>query len=146
MLLCYVLAYLDRVNISFAKLQMQRDLGLSDAAYGLGAGVFFLGYMLLEVPSNLLLEKIGARKTISRIMILWGMTSAAMMFVHDGPSFYLLRFLLGTFEAGFAPGMILYLTFWFSDARRASVMAIVLMAGPIAGMLGGPLSAWIMTA
>ncbi|MGN8086421.1 MFS transporter [Ralstonia sp. 22086] len=145
MLLCYVLAYLDRVNISFAKLQMQRDLGMSDAAYGLGAGVFFLGYMLLEIPSNLLLEKIGARKTISRIMILWGMTSASMMFVHDGPSFYLLRFLLGTFEAGFAPGMILYLTFWFSDARRASVMAIVLMAGPIAGMLGGPLSAGIMT-
>jgi D-galactonate transporter len=146
MLLCYVLAYLDRVNVSFAKLQMQHDLGMGDAMYGFGAGVFFLGYMLLEIPSNLLLEKIGARKTISRIMVLWGLTSACMLFVHDAKSFYVLRFLLGAFEAGFAPGMILYLTFWFSDARRARVMAIVLMAGPAAGIAGGPLSTWIMTA
>jgi D-galactonate transporter len=145
LLFCYVLAYLDRVNVSFAKLQMQHDLGMNDAVYGFGAGVFFLGYMLLEVPSNLLLERIGARKTISRIMILWGLTSASMIFVHDATSFYLLRFLLGAFEAGFAPGMILYLTFWFPDSRRARVMAIVLMAGPIAGMAGGPLSAWVMT-
>lgn len=146
LLLCYVLAYLDRVNISFAKLQMQHDLGMSDAVYGFAAGVFFLGYMLLEVPSNLLLEKIGARKTIGRIMVLWGITSASMLFVHDARSFYFLRFLLGAFEAGFAPGMILYLTFWFSDARRARVMAVVLMAGPVAGIVGGPLSSWIMTA
>ena len=144
LLLCYVLAYLDRVNISFAKLQMQHDLGMNDAVYGFAAGVFFLGYMLLEVPSNLLLEKIGARKTIGRIMVLWGITSASMLFVHDAKSFYFLRFLLGAFEAGFAPGMILYLTYWFSDARRARVMAVVLMAGPVAGIVGGPLSTWIM--
>ena len=145
LLLCYVFAYLDRVNISFAKLQMQHDLGMSDAVYGFAAGVFFLGYMLLEVPSNLLLEKIGARKTIGRIMVLWGITSASMLFVHDAKSFYFLRFLLGAFEAGFAPGMIFYLTYWFSDARRARVMAVVLMAGPVAGIIGGPLSSWIMT-
>jgi D-galactonate transporter len=146
LLLCYVLAYIDRVNISFAKLQMQRDLAMSDAVYGLAAGVFFLGYMLLEVPSNLLLEKIGARRTISRIMVLWGVTSACMLFVRDAKSFYILRFMLGAFEAGFAPGMILYLTYWFPDAQRARVMAIVLMAGPAAGIVGGPLSTWIMTA
>jgi sugar phosphate permease len=146
LLLCYLLAYLDRVNISFAKLQMQHDLGMSDAVYGFGAGVFFLGYMLLEVPSNLLLEKIGARKTISRILVLWGITSACMLFVRDARSFYVLRFLLGAFEAGFAPGIILYLTFWFSDARRARVMAVVFMAGPAAGVVGGPISAWIMSA
>lgn len=146
LLLCYLLAYLDRINISFAKLQMQHGLGMSDAVYGFGAGVFFLGYMLFEIPSNLLLEKIGARKTISRILVLWGITSACMLFVRDANSFYVLRFLLGAFEAGFAPGMILYLTYWFSDARRASVMAVVLMAGPAAGIVGGPLSTWIMMA
>jgi D-galactonate transporter len=145
LLLCYVLAYLDRINISFAKLQMQHDLGMSDAVYGFAAGVFFLGYMLFEVPSNLLLEKIGARKTISRIMVLWGITSTSMLFVHDARQFYFLRFLLGVFEAGFAPGMILYLTYWFSDARRARVMAVVLLAGPVAGIVGGPLSTFIMT-
>jgi D-galactonate transporter len=146
LLLCYVLAYVDRVNISFAKLQMQHELAMSDAVYGFAAGVFFLGYMLFEVPSNLLLEKIGARKTISRIMVLWGITSASMLFVHDARSFYFLRFLLGVFEAGFAPGMILYLTYWFSDARRARVMAVVLMGGPVAGIVGGPFATFIMTA
>jgi sugar phosphate permease len=146
LLLCYLLAYLDRVNISFAKLQMQHALGMNEAVYGLGAGVFFLGYMLLEVPSNLLLDRIGARRTISRILVLWGITSACMMFVRDARTFYALRFLLGAFEAGFAPGIILYLTFWFADTWRARVMAVVLMAGPAAGIVGGPLSTWIMTA
>lgn len=145
LLFCYVLAYLDRVNISFAKLQMQQQLGMSDAVYGLGAGVFFIGYMLFEVPSNLLLARVGARKTISRIMVLWGLTSACMVFVHDTSTFYVLRFLLGVFEAGFAPGMIFYLTYWYPEARRARVMAVVLMAGPVAGIAGGPLSTWIMT-
>jgi len=145
LLLCYTFAYLDRVNIGFAKLQMQSDLGFSDAVYGLGAGIFFLGYVLFEVPSNLLLPKIGARKTISRIMVLWGLTSAAMLFVHSEPMFYAMRFLLGVFEAGFAPGMIFYLTYWYSRARMAQVMAIVMLAGPIGGMFGGPLSTWIMT-
>jgi D-galactonate transporter len=145
LLLCYTFAYLDRVNIGFAKLQMQSDLGFSDAVYGLGAGIFFLGYVLFEVPSNLLLPKIGARKTISRIMVLWGLTSAAMLFVRSEPMFYAMRFLLGVFEAGFAPGMIFYLTYWYSRARMAQVMAIVMLAGPIGGMFGGPLSTWIMT-
>ncbi|MGV7244607.1 MFS transporter [Caballeronia sp. M23-90] len=145
LLLCYTFAYLDRVNIGFAKLQMQSDLGFSDAVYGLGAGIFFLGYVLFEVPSNLLLPKIGARKTISRIMVLWGLTSAAMLFVRNEPMFYAMRFLLGVFEAGFAPGMIFYLTYWYSRARMAQVMAIVMLAGPLGGMFGGPLSTWIMT-
>ncbi|SAK61259.1 major facilitator transporter [Caballeronia glebae] len=145
LLLCYTFAYLDRVNIGFAKLQMQSDLGFSDAVYGLGAGIFFLGYVLFEVPSNLLLPKIGARKTISRIMILWGMTSAAMLFVRSETTFYGMRFLLGVFEAGFAPGMIFYLTYWYGRARMAQVMAIVMLAGPIGGVFGGPLSTWIMT-
>lgn len=146
LLLCYVFAYLDRVNIGFAKLQMQQDVGISDAIYGLGAGIFFLGYVMFEVPSNLLLARIGARKTISRIMVLWGATSACMLFVHDAHSFYILRFLLGVFEAGFAPGMIFYLTYWYGGARMARVMAFVMLAGPIGGMAGGPLSTWIMTA
>jgi MFS family permease len=146
LLLCYTFAYLDRVNIGFAKLQMQTDLGMSDAVYGLGAGIFFLGYVLLEIPSNLLLPKIGARKTMGRIMILWGITSASMMLVHNASSFYIVRFLLGLFEAGFAPGMIFYLTYWYSQDRMARVMAIVMLAGPIGGTVGGPLSAWLMTA
>ncbi|MBY4899383.1 MFS transporter [Cupriavidus sp. AU9028] len=146
LLLCYVFAYLDRVNIGFAKLQMQQDVGLSDAIYGLGAGIFFLGYVMFEVPSNLLLARIGARRTISRIMVLWGITSACMLFVHDATSFYVLRFLLGVFEAGFAPGMIFYLTYWYGGARMARVMAVVMLAGPIGGMAGGPVSTWLMTA
>jgi D-galactonate transporter len=145
LLLCYTFAYLDRVNIGFAKLQMQADLGFSDAVYGLGAGIFFLGYVLFEIPSNLLLPRIGARKTISRIMVLWGITSAAMLFVRNEPVFYAMRFLLGVFEAGFAPGMIFYLTYWYGRARMAQVMAIVMLAGPIGGMFGGPLSTWVMT-
>lgn len=143
--ICYLFAYLDRINIGFAKLQMQSDLALSDAAYGLGAGIFFLGYVLFEVPSNLLLAKIGARRTLSRILILWGMTSAAMLFVTNEAAFYTLRFLLGAFEAGFAPGMIYYLSLWYPRARMARAMAIVLGAAPVGGAIGGPLSTWIMT-
>ena len=146
LLLCYVFAYLDRINIGFAKLQMQQDIGISDAVYGLGAGIFFLGYVMFEVPSNLLLARIGARRTISRIMVLWGLTSASMLFVQGEWSFYVLRFMLGVFEAGFAPGMIFYLTYWYSQSRMAGVMAVVMLAGPIGGIVGGPVSAWIMTA
>ena len=145
LLVCYLFACLDRLNIGFAKLQMQSDLSLSDAVYGLGAGIFFLGYVLFEVPSNLLLPKIGARRTIARILVLWGLTSAAMMFVHDVRTFYGLRFLLGVFEAGFAPGMIFYLTYWYGEARMARAIAIVMTAGPLSGVIGGPLSAWSMT-
>jgi sugar phosphate permease len=143
--ICYVVAYLDRVNIGFAKLQMQQELALSEAAYGLAAGIFFLGYVLFEIPSNLLLTKIGARKTLSRILVLWGMTSVCMIFVRSASNFYPLRFLLGVFEAGFGPGMLFYLTLWYSSSRLASVTAVVLLAAPVASVVGGPLSGWIMS-
>src|SRR4029453_14215312 len=128
LLVCYMFAYLDRVNVGFAKLQMQHDLGFSDAAYGVGAGIFFIGYVLFELPSNLMLPKIGARKTFSRIMVLWGITSACMLFVRDVPTFYAMRFLLGVFEAGFAPGMIYYLSCWYGPQRMARAIAIVFLA------------------
>ncbi|PRW86668.1 MFS transporter [Pseudomonas simiae] len=141
----YVFAYLDRINVGFAKLQMQSDLGLSDAAYGAGAGIFFVGYVLFELPSTLMLPRIGARKTFSRILVLWGITSACMLFVRDVPTFYAMRFLLGVFEAGFAPGMIYYLSRWYGPNRMARAIAIVFIAGPMGGILGGPISAWLIT-
>jgi sugar phosphate permease len=141
----YVFAYLDRINVGFAKLQMQSDLGLSDAAYGAGAGIFFIGYVLFELPSTLMLPRIGARKTFSRILVLWGITSACMLFVRDVPMFYAMRFLLGVFEAGFAPGMIYYLSRWYGPSRMARAIAIVFIAGPMGGILGGPISAWLIT-
>ncbi|MGY2361761.1 MFS transporter [Pseudomonas azotoformans] len=141
----YVFAYLDRINVGFAKLQMQNDLGLSDAAYGAGAGIFFIGYVLFELPSTLMLPRIGARKTFSRILVLWGITSACMLFVRDVPTFYAMRFLLGVFEAGFAPGMIYYLSRWYGPNRMARAIAIVFIAGPMGGILGGPISAWLIT-
>ena len=144
LLLGYALAYLDRVNIGFAKFQLQADIGLSNAAYGLGAGIFFVGYVIFEVPSNLLLERIGARRTFARIMILWGATSAAMACVQDAWSFYALRFLLGVFESGFGPGIVFYLTCWYPRRALARVLAIILLAGPAGGALGGPLSTGIM--
>lgn len=140
--ICYVAAYLDRINVGFAQLQMQSALGFSDAVYGLGAGIFFAGYFLFEVPSNLLLEKIGARKTLVRIMILWGMTSASMLFITSPTVFYFLRFMLGVFEAGFFPGMIFYFTYWYPANRRARVMALFLTAVAMAGVVGGPVSGW----
>ncbi|VVN39895.1 Putative metabolite transport protein NicT [Pseudomonas fluorescens] len=142
---CYVFAYLDRINVGFAKLQMQNDLGLSDAAYGAGAGIFFLGYVLFELPSNLMLPRVGARKTFSRILVCWGITSACMLFVRNVPMFYAMRFLLGVFEAGFAPGMIYYLSCWYGPKRMARAIAIVFIAGPVGGIVGGPLSAWLIT-
>lgn len=145
LVLCYTFAYLDRVNIGFAKLHMQADVGISEAVYGLAAGIFFLGYVIFEVPSNLLLAKIGTRKTIFRIMVLWGLTSAAMMFVRDPMTFYVLRFMLGVFEAGFAPGIIFYLTYWFPPARMAAAMGLLMLPGPIGSMLGGPVSSWLIT-
>jgi len=146
LLVCYLFAYLDRVNVGFAKLQMQSALGLSDAAYGVGAGIFFVGYVLFELPSNLMLPRVGARKTFSRILILWGITSACMLFVRNVQMFYAMRFLLGVFEAGFAPGMIYYLSCWYGPQRMARAIAIVFLAGPIGGIVGGPVSAWLMTA
>lgn len=140
----YVIAYLDRVNLGFAALRMQEDLGFSAAIYGLGAGIFFIGYVLFEVPSNLFLARIGARKTITRIMVAWGIVSSCMMFVQTPTQFYVLRFLLGAFEAGFFPGIILYLTFWFPSRLRGGIIAIFMSAIAIAGVIGGPISGWLI--
>lgn len=145
LMLLWVLAWIDRVNIGFVKLTMLDDLKWSEAIYGLGAGIFFLGYFFFEVPSNLLLQKIGARKTIMRITIGWGLTSIAMMFVKTPEMFYFLRFLLGVFEAGFYPGIILYLTYWFPNDRRAKAFGMFMSASAFAGVIGGPLAGWIMT-
>jgi D-galactonate transporter len=144
LLFCYILSYLDRVNIGFAKLQMLGDLQLSDAVYGMGAGVFFLGYFFFEVPSNIIMHKVGARRWIARIMISWGILSAAMMFVESATSFYVLRFLLGVAEAGFFPGIIYYLTRWYPADRRGRATSLFLTAIALAGLIGGPLSGWIM--
>ncbi|MGB9035556.1 MFS transporter [Arthrobacter sp. UCD-GKA] len=147
LLLCYTFAYLDRVNIGFAKLHMQEDVPLlTEAVFGIGAGLFFLAYACLEIPSNLLMHKVGARRTITRIMILWGLTSSSMLFVRDETSFYILRILLGIFEAGFAPGIILYLTYWYPARRMAAVMGIYMLAGPIGSILGSGVSAAIIAA
>ncbi len=143
--LCYVVAYLDRVNVGFAKLQMLQDLHMSETAYGLGAGIFFIGYFLFEVPSNLILHRTGARVWISRIMITWGLLSAATMFVTSVGAFYGVRFLLGIAEAGFFPGIILYLTQWYPASRRARIMALFMTAVAISGVIGGPVSGWILT-
>ncbi|WP_223217665.1 MFS transporter [Paraburkholderia phenoliruptrix] len=144
LILCYFFAYLDRVNIGYAKLQMLGDLGMSEAAYGLGAGLFFIGYLLFEVPSNLLMTRIGARKTICRIMVLWGLISIAFAFVDKPWQFYLLRVLLGAAEAGFYPGIILFLTYWFPSHARGRMTAIFFAAVPISGVLGGPVSGMII--
>ncbi|QBR02990.1 MFS transporter [Paraburkholderia pallida] len=140
----FVIAFLDRINIGFAQLQMKADLGFSDAVYGLGAGVFFLGYFLCEVPSNLLLERIGARRTFMRIMIGWGVVSSCMSLVTTPWMLYAMRFLLGVFEAGFFPGIVLYLTYWFPASRRASVTAWLFVAVAVAGVTGGIVSGAIM--
>ncbi len=157
--LCYIVAYLDRVNVGFAKLQMAAELEWSDAIYGFGAGIFFLGYFFFEVPSNLLLERFGARRWIARIMISWGIISSAFAFVDripwgplpgwfgveaDAFGFYALRLLLGVAEAGFFPGIILYLTYWFPAARRARTVAWFMTAIAVANVVGGPLSGFIM--
>ncbi|MBV1948464.1 MFS transporter [Streptomyces sp. BV129] len=146
LVLCYIVSYLDRVNVGFAKLQMSDDLGFSEASYGLGAGLFFIGYFLFEVPSNLLLQRVGARTWIARIMISWGVVSAAFVFVTNETTFYVLRFLLGAAEAGFYPGVILYCTYWFPSHRRARVIAMFMSAIPVAGIFGNPLSGWILDA
>lgn len=141
----WILSWIDRVNIGFAKLQMLSDLTFSETVYGIGAGIFFIGYFLCEVPSNLLLEYIGARKTIARITFLWGVCCVAMMFVTTPAFFYVLRFLLGVFEAGFYPGVILYLTYWYPSERRAKVFGLFMSASAIAGVIGGPLAGAILT-
>ncbi|HEF5869819.1 TPA: MFS transporter [Burkholderia cenocepacia] len=142
--LCYVVSFLDRINIGFAQLQMKHDLGFSDAMYGLGAAVFYVGYVFCEVPSNLLLARFGARRTFTRIMLLWGLASTGMMFVSQPSHFYVLRFLLGVFEAGFFPGIVLYLTYWFPANRRAAAISVFFAGVAVAGVLGGLMSGWIM--
>ena len=145
MFLLYIVSYVDRVNVGFAALQMNRDLGLSASVYGLGAGIFFIGYFLFEVPSNLIMERIGARLWIARIMISWGLVSAGMMFMKGQTSFYTLRFLLGLAEAGFFPGMILYLTYWFPRRDHARAIALFMTANATAGVVGGPISGALLT-
>jgi ACS family tartrate transporter-like MFS transporter len=140
MFLLYLVNYLDRVNIGFAALQMNKDLGFGPEVYGFGAGIFFWGYLLFEIPSNLFMDRVGARVWIARIMITWGIVSTAMMFMRDATTFYSLRFLLGIAEAGFFPGMILYLTYWFPASERAKAVAQFMTANAIAGVIGGPIS------
>ncbi|MCU1730733.1 MULTISPECIES: MFS transporter [unclassified Pseudomonas] len=142
--LCFVLNWLDRVNISFAHLQFKADLNISDATFGIIVGVFSIGYLLFEIPSNLLLEKFGAKKTMTRIMILWGLVTIATAFAQTPGQFYVLRILLGAAEAGFFPGVILYLTYWFPAAYRARITSRFIMAIAVCGIVGGPLSTWIM--
>ncbi|WP_233889843.1 MFS transporter [Paraburkholderia flagellata] len=142
----YVIAYLDRVNVGFAKLQMVNALHFSEAAYGLGAGLFFVGYFFFEVPSNLLMHRLGARRWIARIMVTWGALSIATAFVHTATMFYVMRFVLGIAEAGFFPGMVLYLTYWFPSHRRGKMVALLMAGNPVSGLFGGPLSGYIMHA
>ncbi len=141
---CYLAAYLDRINVGFAKLQMLDQLQFSETAFGLGAGLFFVGYILFEVPSNLILEKVGARIWIARIMITWGLLSACTMLVTTPMQFYAVRFLLGAAEAGFLPGVLFYLTSWFPTYRRGRVIALFMIGLPLSSVIGGPLSGWIM--
>jgi MFS family permease len=142
--LSYILAYLDRVNVGFAKLQMLKDLSMSEAAFATGAGVFFIGYFLFEVPSNILLKRFGARAWIGRIMISWGILSAAMLFVRSQWAFYVMRFLLGLAEAGFFPGIIFYLTLWYPSKLRSTRTAWFVSAIAVAGVVGNPVSGWVM--
>jgi ACS family tartrate transporter-like MFS transporter len=140
----YIVAYLDRINVGFAALQMKGELGFSDRVYGLGAGIFFAGYFFFQVPSNLALARFGARRWIAVIMVVWGIISASMIFVVSPRDFYLLRFLLGAAEAGFFPGMILYLRQWFPSAARARAIALFMTAAPLAGVIGGPISGLLL--
>ncbi|WP_316153934.1 MFS transporter [Cupriavidus sp. BIC8F] len=144
LMVCFLIAYLDRVNVGFAKLQMSQQLGFSETVYGLGAGIFFIGYFLFEVPSNLALHKFGAKVWIGRIMITWGILSACFAFVQTPTQFYTLRFLLGLAEAGFTPGIVYYLSCWYPSHRRAKIMAIYCMGSPLSGIIGNPLSGYLM--
>jgi MFS transporter, ACS family, tartrate transporter len=146
LVLCYFAAYLDRVNVGFAALTMNADLGIGPEAYGFTAGIFFLGYCLFEVPSNLLLEQFGARRWIARIMITWGLVSAAMAFVSTVTELSIVRFLLGVAEAGFFPGIIFYLTFWVSSSERARIVTVFMAAIPVSSLIGAPVSGWLLDA
>jgi len=141
---CYVFSYLDRVNVGFAKLTMTSDLGFSDAVYGLGAGIFFVGYFAFEIPSNVILHRVGARRWIARIMLTWGLLSAGTAFVTTVAQFYAVRLALGIAEAGFFPGVLLYLTYWYPSHRSSRAVAWFMTAVPITGVIGSPVSGWIL--
>lgn len=143
--ICYAVAIIDRVNIGFAKLEMSADIGLSAAAYGLGAGIFFLAYIFFEVPSNMILERVGAKMWIARIMVTWGVVTIATGFVQNTEQFYIARIFLGIAEAGFYPGMVYFLSQWFPRKRLAQALALLVIAGPIGSMFVGPLSGWVMS-
>jgi D-galactonate transporter len=143
--LCYLCGYLDRVNVGFAKLQMLNALHMSDAVYGLGAGIFFIGYFIFEVPSNLILHRVGARLWIARIMITWAIISALTLLVKTPMQFYTARFFLGVAEAGFSPGIMLYLTYWFPARKRGFALGVYYIAIPLSGVVGGPLSGWVLS-
>lgn len=142
--LCYLFAFVDRVNVGFAKLQMQQDLGFSDVAYGTAAGIFFIGYFFFEVPANIALQRLGAKYWLGPIMIIWGLVSASTMLVKTNYQFYAVRFFLGVVESGFFPGVILYLTFWYTSRHRAKMVAAFMAAIPISGLIGSPISGWIL--
>ncbi len=146
--ICYIIAYIDRINVGFAKLHLREVLGVDpkifDSVYGFGAGLFFIGYFIFEVPSNLILQRVGARIWIARIMVFWGIVSALMMFMKSVPMFYAMRFMLGAAEAGFFPGVILYLTFWFTSKERARAVALFATGGVVAGVIGSPISGGIL--
>ena len=144
LVLAYVLGQLDRVNVSFAALTMNADLGFSASVYGLGAGLFFIGYIIFQIPSNLVLERFGARRLLAGIMMVWGIISAATAFVENAPQFYIIRTLLGAAESGLYPGAMLYLTYWFGEKDRATAIAWFSLAVPVAGVFGSPLSGWIL--
>src|ERR1041385_3490590 len=145
---CYVIAYIDRINVGFAKLELQQALGVApdqfEKAYGFGAGIFFFGYFLFEVPSNLILARVGARIWIARIMIVWGIVSAAFMFLKSATMFYIMRFLLGAAEAGFFPGVLLYFTYWYPSRERAKMIALFAIGGVAAGVIGSPINGAIL--
>lgn len=143
-MVCYLFAFFDRINISFAKFQLQADLSLSDTAYGLGAGLFVVGYVLFEVPSNMMLYKVGARRWIARIMMSWGVATALMVFVTAEWQFYVLRFLIGAMEAGFAPGVLFYLTLWFPQSYRGRITSTLFLASAFAGLIGAPVSGLVL--
>jgi ACS family tartrate transporter-like MFS transporter len=144
MFLLYIVSYLDRINVGFAALQLNKTLNFDPTVFGLGAGIFFIGYFIFEVPSNLILERVGPRIWIARILVTWGVISSAMMFVNGAATFYILRFLLGIAEAGFFPGMILYLTYWFPAAARGRAVARFMTANAMAGVIGGPISGFLL--
>lgn len=145
MFILYIVAYLDRVNVTFAQLQMKTDLGFTDKVYGIGSGIFFIGYFLFEVPSNLILQKVGARRWIARIMVTWGAMAVGMLFTNSPTTFYIMRFLLGIAEAGFFPGMILYLTYWYTAKERARMIASFMIAIPFANIIGSPISGMLLS-